>query len=106
MTYSPLRDRDIRVRYDSNEAGFMVEQRLLRKAHGTTNPNDLGSILDLGQEVWELRAYWPDPKDALYTAFKIAFEERAYIRSIDLGPVSGVGLEVAAARDFLSSVTL
>lgn len=97
MSYNPVSGADIRIVYDEPTETYQIQQARIRKANGTTNPNDLGGILDLGVEGWEVRYSTDDLAEILAEMFHIAYEENVAMRSVDFGPVSSTSPVVAEA---------
>ncbi len=84
---------------------FQIEQVRIRTANGTTDPNDLGSILDLGEEGWEPVFQTSLVGILLDNLLKVAYEEDVVIRSVDLGPLSPQSAAVQRAVDKLMLLT-
>jgi hypothetical protein len=105
MSYNPRPGADLRVVYDASNSTFVIEQERERTANGTTDENDLGSILDLGQEGWAERYRSDEVGLMLNELFAITYEEEPIIRSIDLGPVPLTSASVVSALERLEQLT-
>ena len=105
MTYTPVPDKDIRAIYNYDLGLYEIQQERVRRANGTTDPNDLGSILDLDQERWEPRFQCATVEELFEELFNITYQESTYIRSIDLGPTSIQSPEVVNASERLAQLT-
>lgn len=105
MSYTPTPDQDIRAVYNYGLELYEVQQERVRRANGATDPNDLGSILDLNLEGWETRYQTDNVQELFEELFNIAYMENTYIRSIDLGPTSIQSVEVVNARERLELLT-
>ena len=105
MSYNPVPGKDIRATYDDTLGLYVIQQERTRSANGTTNPNDLGSILDLGQEGWEVRFQSNNVAELLSELFSIAYQEDVVIRSVDFGPTSPLSPAVAGAVTRLQLLT-
>jgi hypothetical protein len=97
MSYNPVPGKDLRITYDATTESYQIEQVRTRTANGATNPNDLGGILDLGQEGWEVRFSTDNIAEVLAEMFSIAYQEDVGLRSVDFGPVSNLSPEVTEA---------
>jgi hypothetical protein len=87
-TFSPREDQYLRVRYNSEIPGWVLEQQLRLNPNGATDPGQLAALLGLGEDQWEERGVFRDLLTAAQQVVSLMYEENVTIVSFDRGPFS------------------
>jgi len=104
--FEPIDTQGVRLRFDTDSARWVVEQERTRRANGVTDPNTLGSILDLDEIGWETRCEYGDIRQAVVECAALAFEENVPLREFDLGPFLPNSPTVVAGIVLLQQIRL
>jgi hypothetical protein len=105
-TFSPREDQYLRVRYDSEIPGWVLEQQLRLNPNGITDPGQLAALIGLGEDQWEERGVFRDILTATQQVVALMYEENVTIVSFDRGPLAPLSPPVDRARQQLSRLRL